>query len=445
MNGRPANPKYARNKNVLVIGGSGSGKTRFYVKPNLMQMHSSYCVTDPKGTIVLECGKMLEDNGYEIKILNTINFKKSMKYNPFAYLRSEKDILKLVQTIIANTKGEGEKAGEDFWVKAEKLYYTALIGYIFYEAPREEKNFATLLDMIDASEVREDNETYMNPIDRLFEALEKKEPTHFAVKQYKKYKLAAGKTAKSILISCGARLAPFDIQELRDLMKEDELELDTLGDRKTALFVIISDTDDTFNFVVSIMYSQLFNLLCDKADDVYGGRLPVHVRCLLDEFANIGLIPKFEKLIATIRSREISGSARAAVILVDMWKDIPFFAILILAALQFIPGEIYEAAKIDGSGPIRTFFSVTLPNIAKTLLSQCIFFILWRITSFDLVYAMTSGGPGDSTTLLSYRIMLEAFNNLNPGYASAISVILFILMAIVAGINLTALKKIGNK
>ena len=308
MNGRPSNPKYARNKNVLVIGGSGSGKTRFFVKPNLMQMHSSYCVTDPKGTIVLECGKMLEDNGYEIKILNTINFKKSMKYNPFAYLRSEKDILKLVQTIIANTKGEGEKAGEDFWVKAEKLYYTALIGYIFYEAPREEKNFATLLDMIDASEVREDDETYMNPIDRLFEALEKKEPTHFAVKQYKKYKLAAGKTAKSILISCGARLAPFDIQELRDLMKEDELELDTLGDRKTALFVIISDTDDTFNFVVSIMYSQLFNLLCDKADDVYGGRLPVHVRCLLDEFANIGLIPKFEKLIATIRSREISAS-----------------------------------------------------------------------------------------------------------------------------------------
>ena len=308
MNGRPANPKYARNKNVLVIGGSGSGKTRFYVKPNLMQMHSSYCVTDPKGTIVIECGKMLEDNGYEIKILNTINFKKSMKYNPFAYLKSEKDILKLVQTIIANTKGEGEKAGEDFWVKAEKLYYTALIGYIFYEAPREEKNFATLLDMIDASEVREDDETYMNPIDRLFEALEKKEPTHFAVKQYKKYKLAAGKTAKSILISCGARLAPFDIQELRDLMKEDELELDTLGDRKTALFVIISDTDDTFNFVVSIMYSQLFNLLCDKADDEYGGRLPIHVRCLLDEFANIGLIPKFEKLIATIRSREISAS-----------------------------------------------------------------------------------------------------------------------------------------
>ena len=308
MNSRPKNPKYARNKNVLVIGGSGSGKTRFYVKPNLMQMHSSYVVTDPKGTLVLECGKMLYENGYDIKILNTINFKKSMKYNPFAYLRSEKDILKLVQTIIANTKGDGEKAGEDFWVKAEKLYYTALIGYIYYEAPEEEKNFKTLLDMIDASEVREDDETYMNPIDRLFEALEKKDPSHFAVKQYKKYKLAAGKTAKSILISCGARLAPFDIRELRELMSEDELELDKIGDRKTALFVIISDTDDTFNFVVSIMYSQLFNLLCDKADDVYGGRLPVHVRCILDEFANIGLIPKFEKLIATIRSREISAS-----------------------------------------------------------------------------------------------------------------------------------------
>ncbi|MCR1418659.1 type IV secretory system conjugative DNA transfer family protein [Clostridioides difficile] len=268
MNSRPKNPKYARNKNVLVIGGSGSGKTRFYVKPNLMQMHSSYVVTDPKGTLVLECGKMLYENGYDIKILNTINFKKSMKYNPFAYLRSEKDILKLVQTIIANTKGDGEKAGEDFWVKAEKLYYTALIGYIYYEAPEEEKNFKTLLDMIDASEVREDDETYMNPIDRLFEALEKKDPSHFAVKQYKKYKLAAGKTAKSILISCGARLAPFDIRELRELMSEDELELDKIGDRKTALFVIISDTDDTFNFVVSIMYSQLFNLLCDKADDV---------------------------------------------------------------------------------------------------------------------------------------------------------------------------------
>lgn len=307
MNNRPKNPKYARNKNVLVIGGSGSGKTRFFVKPNLMQMHSSYVVTDPKGTLVLECGKMLERNGYEIKILNTINFKKSMRYNPFAYLKSEKDILKLVQTIIANTKGEGEKSTEDFWVKAEKLYYTALIGYIWYEAPKEEQNFTTLLAMIDASEVREEDENFKNAVDYMFEALEKEKPNHFAVKQYKKYKLAAGKTAKSILISCGARLAPFDIQELRDLMKEDELDLDTLGEKKTALFVIISDTDDTFNFVVSIMYSQLFNLLCDKADDEYGGRLPIHVRCLLDEFANIGLIPKFEKLIATIRSREISA------------------------------------------------------------------------------------------------------------------------------------------
>ena len=307
MNSRPKNPKYARNKNVLVIGGSGSGKTRFFIKPNLMQMHSSYVVTDPKGTLIIECGKMLERNNYSIKVLNTINFKKSMKYNPFAYLRSEKDILKLVQTIIANTKGEGEKSGEDFWVKAEKLYYTALIGYIYYEAPKEEQNFTTLLAMIDASEVREEDENFKNAVDYMFEALEKEKPNHFAVKQYKKYKLAAGKTAKSILISCGARLAPFDIQELRDLMSEDELELDMLGDRKTALFVIISDTDDTFNFVVAMMYSQLFNLLCDRADDVYGGRLPIHVRCLLDEFSNIGQIPKFEKLIATIRSREISA------------------------------------------------------------------------------------------------------------------------------------------
>ncbi|PRR79246.1 Type IV secretory system Conjugative DNA transfer [Clostridium liquoris] len=307
MNSRPKNPKYARNKNVLVIGGSGSGKTRFFVKPNLMQLHSSYVVTDPKGSLLHECGKMLEMNGYEIKTLNTINFKKSMKYNPFAYLRSEKDILKLVQTIIANTKGEGEKAGEDFWVKAERLYYTALIGYIFYETPKEEQNFTTLLAMIDASEVREEDENFKNAVDYMFEALEEKDPDHFALKQYRKYKLAAGKTAKSILISCGARLAPFDIKELRDLMSEDEMELDTLGDRKTSLFVIISDTDDTFNFVVSLMYSQMFNLLCDKADDVYGGRLPIHVRCLLDEFANIGLIPKFEKLIATIRSREISA------------------------------------------------------------------------------------------------------------------------------------------
>ena len=309
MNSRPKQPKYARNKNILVIGGSGSGKTRFFVKPNLMQMHSSYVVTDPKGTVLLECGKLLQQKGgYRIKVLNTINFKKSMKYNPFAYLRSEKDILKLVNTIIANTKGEGEKSSEDFWTKAEKLYYTALIGYIWYEAPDEEKNFTTLLEMINASEAREDDEDFQNPVDLTFERLEEKDPEHFAVKQYKKYKLAAGKTAKSILISCGARLAPFDIKELRDLMETDEMELDTIGDRKTALFVIISDTDDTFNFVVSILYTQLFNLLCDKADDKYGGRLPVHVRCLLDEFANIGQIPKFEKLIATIRSREISAS-----------------------------------------------------------------------------------------------------------------------------------------
>lgn len=308
MSNRPKQPKYARNKNVLVIGGSGSGKTRFFVKPNLMQMHSSYVVTDPKGTVLVECGRLLKRGGYKIKVLNTINFKKSMKYNPFAYIRSEKDILKLVNTIIANTKGDGEKSGEDFWVKAERLFYCALIGYIWYEAPEEEKNFTTLLEMINASEAREDDEEFQSPVDLMFERLEEKDPEHFAVKQYKKYKLAAGKTAKSILISCGARLAPFDIKELRELMETDEMELDTIGDRKTALFVIISDTDDTFNFVVSILYTQLFNLLCDKADDVYGGRLPVHVRCLLDEFANIGQIPKFEKLIATIRSREISAS-----------------------------------------------------------------------------------------------------------------------------------------
>lgn len=308
MNSRPKTPKYARNKNVLVVGGSGSGKTRFFVKPNLMQMHSSYVVTDPKGTVLVECGKMLEKNGYEIKVLNTINFKKSMHYNPFAYLRSEKDILKLVQTIMVNTKGEGEKSSEDFWTKAERLYYTALIGYLYYEAPIEEQNFATLLAFIDASEVREEDENFKNAVDYIFEALEKEKPNHFAVKQYKKYKLAAGKTAKSILISCGARLAPFDIGELRNLMEYDEMGLDTIGDKKTALFIIISDTDDTFNFVVAMMYTQLFNLLCDKADDEYGGRLPVHVRCLLDEFSNIGQIPKFEKLIATIRSREISAS-----------------------------------------------------------------------------------------------------------------------------------------
>ena len=308
MSGRPKEPKYARNKNILVIGGSGSGKTRFFVKPNLMQMHSSYVVTDPKGTVLVECGKMLKKGKYKIKVLNTINFAKSMHYNPFAYIRSEKDILKLVNTIIVNTKGEGQQSGEDFWVKAEKLYYTALIAYIWYEAPEEEQNFAMLIDMIDASEAREDDENFKNAVDLLFEELEADKPNHFAVRQYKKYKLAAGKTAKSILISCGARLAPFDIKELRDLTSYDELELDTLGEKKTALFVIISDTDATFNFIVSIMYSQLFNLLCDKADDVYNGRLPIHVRCLLDKFANIGQIPQFEKLIATIRSREISAS-----------------------------------------------------------------------------------------------------------------------------------------
>ena len=330
MNSRPKQPKYARNKNVIIIGGSGSGKTRFYVKPNLMQMPSnvSYVVTDPKGTILVECGKMLRrgtpkmKNGkpvrdkqgkviyepYRIKVLNTINFKKSMHYNPFRYIRSEKDILKLVNTIIANTKGEGEKSSEDFWVKAERLLYCALIGYIYYEAPEDEQNFATLLEFINASEAREDDEEFKNAVDELFEELEAENPEHFAVRQYKKYKLAAGKTAKSILISCGARLAPFDIAELRELTSYDEMELDMLGDQRTAMFVIISDTDDTFNFIVAIMYTQLFNLLCDRADDVHGGRLPYHVRLLLDEFANIGQIPKFDKLIATIRSREISAS-----------------------------------------------------------------------------------------------------------------------------------------
>ena len=310
MNSRPKLPKYARNKNVIVIGGSGSGKTRFYVKPNLMQMpdNVSYVVTDPKGTIIVECGTMLVRHGYRIKVLNTINFKKSMHYNPFHYIRSEKDILKLVNTIIANTKGEGEKAAEDFWIKAERLLYTALIGYIWYEAPEEEQNFSTLLEFINASETREEDEEFKNAVDELFEELEAENPEHFAVRQYRKYKLAAGKTAKSILISCGARLAPFDIAELRELTRYDEMELDMLGDQKTAMFVIISDTDDTFNFIVAIMYTQLFNLLCDKADDEHGGRLPYHVRLLLDEFSNIGQIPKFDKLIATIRSREISAS-----------------------------------------------------------------------------------------------------------------------------------------
>ena len=313
MNNRPKDPKTARNKNVLVIGGSGSGKTRFFVKPNLMQCVSkdyptSFVITDPKGSLIGEVGQLLVRCGYRVKVLNTINFSKSMRYNPFRYIHSEKDILKLVNTLICNTKGEGEKSAEDFWIKSERLLYSALIGYIWYEAPDDEMNFTTLLEMINASEAREDDPEFQSPVDLMFERLEEKDPEHFAVRQYKKFLLSAGKTRSSILISCGARLAPFDIKELRDLMETDEMELDTIGDRKTALFVIISDTDDTFNFVVSILYTQLFNLLCDKADDEYGGRLPVHVRCLLDEFANIGQIPKFEKLIATIRSREISAS-----------------------------------------------------------------------------------------------------------------------------------------
>ena len=306
MINRPKNPANARNKNVLIIGGSGSGKTRFWLKPNLLQMHSSYVVTDPKGSIVIECGNALLKHGYTIKIFNTINFQKSMHYNPFAYIHSEKDILKLVTTLIANTKGDG-KAGDEFWTKAETLLYCALIGYIHYEAPVEEQNFSTLIEFLNAMEVREDDEEFQNPVDLMFEALEKKKPNHFAVRQYKKYKLAAGKTAKSILISCGARLAPFDIQEVRDVTAYDELQLDTLGDKKTALFLIMSDTDATFNFLISMIYTQLFNLLCEKADDVYGGRLPVHVRCLIDEMANIGQIPNLEKLVATIRSREISA------------------------------------------------------------------------------------------------------------------------------------------
>ena len=306
MSNRPKNPANARNKNVLVIGGSGSGKTRFWLKPNLLQMHSSYVVTDPKGSIVLECGNALLKHGYQLRIFNTINFKKSMHYNPFAYIHGEKDILKLVTTLIANTKGE-QKGGDEFWTKAETLLYCALIGYIHYEAPVEEQNFSTLIEFINAMEVREDDEDFQNPVDLMFEALGKKKPNHFAVRQYKKYLLAAGKTAKSILISCGARLAPFDIQELREITAYDELQLDTLGDKKTALFLIMSDTDGTFNFLISMIYTQLFNLLCEKADDVYGGRLPIHVRCLIDEAANIGQIPNLEKLVATIRSREISA------------------------------------------------------------------------------------------------------------------------------------------
>lgn len=382
MSSRPKNPKYARNKNILVTGGSGSGKTRFFVKPSLMQMHSSYVVTDPKGQLLSEVGTMLrrgapklDENGkpmrdargkviyepYRIKVLNTINFKKSMKYNPFAYIRSEKDILKLVNVIIANTKGDGEKSSEDFWVKAERLLYCALIGYIWYEAGPEEKNFLTLLELINASEAREDDEEFQSPVDLLFAKLEKEHPDHFAVKQYRKFKLAAGKTLKSILISCGARLAPFDIAELREIMSDDELELDTLGDRKTALFLIMSDTDTTFNFVIAMLQSQLFNLLCDKADDVYGGRLPVHVRCLLDEFANIGQIPNFDKLIATIRSREISASIilQSQSQLKTIYKDAADTIVGNCDTTLFLGGKekstLKEISELLGKGTIDSF------------------------------------------------------------------------------------------
>ena len=365
MNNRPKDPKTARNKNVLIVGGSGSGKTRFWLKPNLMQCVSkdypvSFVVTDPKGSVVVECGRMLQHFGYRIRILNTINFKKSMHYNPFAYIHSEKDILKLVTTLIANTKGDG-KTGDDFWVKAETLLYTALIGYIHYEAPTEEQNFVTLIECINAMEVREDDEGYENSIDLMFKELEKEKPQHFAVRQYKKYKLAAGKTAKSILISCGARLAPFDIQELRELTAYDELELDTLGDRKTALFIIMSDTDDTFNFLISMCYTQLFNLLCEKADDVYGGKLPVHVRCLIDEAANIGQIPKLEKLVATIRSREISACLvlQAQSQLKALYKDNADTIIGNMDARIFLggaePTTLKELSQALGKETIDTF------------------------------------------------------------------------------------------
>ena len=423
MNSRPKDPKTARNKNVLVIGGSGSGKTRFWLKPNLMQMHSSYVVTDPKGTILVECGKMLQrgtpkmrpklgkdhqpvkdrhgnpvyetvkdKNGkvvyepYRIKVLNTINFKKSMHYNPFAYLHSEKDILKLVTTLIANTKGEG-KAGDDFWVKAETLLYCALIGYIHYEAPVEEQNFSTLIEFINAMEVREDDEEFKNPVDLMFDALEAEKPNHFAVRQYKKYKLAAGKTAKSILISCGARLAVFDIAELREVTSYDELELDTLGDRKTALFLIMSDTDDSFNFLISMCYTQLFNLLCEKADDVYGGRLPVHVRCLIDECANIGQIPKLEKLVATIRSREISACLvlQAQSQLKAIYKDNADTIIGNMDTSIFLGGKepttLKELAAVLGKETIDTYntgesrgretsHSLNYQKLGKELMSQ---------------------------------------------------------------------------
>ena len=409
MNSRPKQPKYARNKNVIVIGGSGSGKTRFYVKPNLMQMtpNVSYVVTDPKGTILVECGEMLkrgtpkmkdgkpekDKNGkiiyepYKIKVLNTINFKKSMHYNPFMYIRSEKDILKLVNTIIANTKGEGEKSSEDFWVKAERLLYCALIGYIYYEAPEEEQNFSTLLELINASEAREDDEEFKNAVDELFEELEREKPEHFAVRQYKKYKLAAGKTAKSILISCGARLAVFDIAELREVTAYDELELDTLGDRKTALFLIMSDTNDSFNFLISMCYTQLFNLLCEKADDVYGGRLPVHVRCLIDEAANIGQIPRLEKLVATIRSREISACLvlQAQSQLKAIYKDNADTIIGNMDTSIFLGGKepttLKELAAVLGKETIDTYntgesrgretsHSLNYQKLGKELMSQ---------------------------------------------------------------------------
>ena len=407
MSSRPKNPKYARNKNVLVIGGSGSGKTRFWLKPNLMQMHSSYVVTDPKGTILVECGKMLQRGApklgndgkpvkdkhgkivyepYQIKVLNTINFKKSMHYNPFSYIHSEKDILKLVTTLIANTKGEG-KAGDDFWVKAETLLYCALIGYIHYEAPVEEQNFSTLIEMINSMEVREDDEEFKNAVDLMFDELKEREPNHFAVRQYVKYKLAAGKTAKSILVSCGARLAVFDIAELREVTSYDELELDTLGDRRTALFLIMSDTDDSFNFLISMCYTQLFNLLCEKADDVYGGRLPVHVRCLIDECANIGQIPKLEKLVATIRSREISACLvlQAQSQLKAIYKDNADTIIGNMDSSIFLGGKepttLKELAAVLGKETIDTYntgesrgretsHSLNYQKLGKELMSQ---------------------------------------------------------------------------
>ena len=387
MASRPKQPKYARNKNILVIGGSGSGKTRFFCKPSLLQAHSSYVCTDPKGTLLPEIGAFLERKKYRIKCLNLINFRKSMKYNPLAYIRSEKDILKLVNALIMNTKGEGEKSSEDFWVKAERLYYSALIGYIWYEATEEEKNFITLLDLINASEAREDDETYQSPVDLLFSQLEEREPDHFAVKQYRKFKMAAGKTAKSILISCGARLAVFDIAELREVTSYDELELDTLGDRKTALFLIMSDTDDSFNFLISMCYTQLFNLLCEKADDVYDGRLPVHVRCLIDECANIGQIPKLEKLVATIRSREISACLvlQAQSQLKAIYKDNADTIIGNMDTSIFLGGKepttLKELAAVLGKETIDTYntgesrgretsHSLNYQKLGKELMSQ---------------------------------------------------------------------------